>query len=114
MKKGGVFLNIGSAVTGPEVFLKACSMAANVGNAPTGVVTAVFDFQPADPADVDELDRMIRLVEEIETYFWGGRLSQYPAAMITAAANEPIYSPDHLHRLGIFTGVLTLTYEVVG
>ncbi len=54
MKKGGVFLNIGSAVTGPEVFLKACSMAANVGNAPTGVVTAVFDFQPADPADVDD------------------------------------------------------------
>ena len=28
--EGGVFLNLGSAVTGPEVFLKALSMARNV------------------------------------------------------------------------------------
>ena len=28
--EGGVFLNVGSAVTGPEVYLKALSMARNV------------------------------------------------------------------------------------
>ncbi len=54
MKAGGVFLNIGSAVTGPEVLLKACSMAANVGNPPKGIITAVFDFQAADPGDVND------------------------------------------------------------
>jgi hypothetical protein len=43
---GGVVLNLGSAVTGPEVLLKAVSMAANVGKAPTGLVTAVFDLRP--------------------------------------------------------------------
>jgi len=42
---GGVMLNIGSAVTGPEVLLKAVSMAANAGCAPKGIVTADFDIR---------------------------------------------------------------------
>lgn len=43
---GGVALNIGSAVTGPEVLLKAVSMAGNIGKAPFGIVTADFDLKP--------------------------------------------------------------------
>ncbi len=54
MTKGGVYLNVGTAVTGPEVFLKACSMSANVGHAPSGIVTASFDFRPARPEDVGD------------------------------------------------------------
>lgn len=46
---GGVFLNVGSAVMGPEVLLKAVSMAANVGCPPTGLVTADFDLKAYDP-----------------------------------------------------------------
>lgn len=46
----GVFLNFGSAVTGPEVYLKALSMARNVakqeGKSITNFLTAVFDIQP--------------------------------------------------------------------
>lgn len=45
LTEGGVVLNIGSAVTGPEVLLKAVSMAANVGMAPEGIVTADFDMR---------------------------------------------------------------------
>lgn len=45
--EGGVFLNIGSAVTGPEVYLKALSMARNVarqkGEEIRNFTTAVFD-----------------------------------------------------------------------
>lgn len=45
---GGVFLNFGSAVTGPEVYLKALSMARNVahqnGERITHFSTAVFDI----------------------------------------------------------------------
>jgi len=45
--EGGVFLNIGSAVTGPEVYLKALSMARNVarqkGETITDFTTGVFD-----------------------------------------------------------------------
>ncbi len=47
--EGGVFLNIGSAVTGPEVLLKAVSMAANVGCRPKGLITGDFDIRPFDP-----------------------------------------------------------------
>ncbi len=43
---GGMVLNIGSAVTGPEVFLKAASMTGNIGKVPKGIVTADFDIRP--------------------------------------------------------------------
>ena len=45
---GGVFINFGTAVTGPEVFLKALSMSRNLarqrGDGPGGFTTAVFDL----------------------------------------------------------------------
>ena len=46
---GGVLLNIASAVTGPEVLLKAVSMAANVGKVPNGIITADFDLRRYNP-----------------------------------------------------------------
>ena len=46
---GGVLLNIGSAVTGPEVLLKAVSMAANAGNIPNNIITADFDLRDHKP-----------------------------------------------------------------
>ena len=42
---GGVFLNVGSAVILPEVFLKAVSLVRNVRPRLDGFTTAVFDFQ---------------------------------------------------------------------
>jgi hypothetical protein len=42
---GGVVLNIASAVTGPEVLLKAVSIAANTGSIPNGIITADFDLR---------------------------------------------------------------------
>jgi len=48
--EGGVFLNVGSAVTGPEVYLKALSIARNVahhlGKEIRQLTTAVFDLAP--------------------------------------------------------------------
>ena len=41
---GGIFLNFGSTVTGPEVFLKALSIARNLGNRVSEIVTANFDI----------------------------------------------------------------------
>ena len=46
---GGVVLNLGSAVTGPEVLLKAISMAANTGRVPRDIVCADFDIRPPSP-----------------------------------------------------------------
>ena len=44
MDGGGVYLNIGSAVTLPEVFLKAVTLVRNLGNPLTEITTANFDF----------------------------------------------------------------------
>ena len=49
LTSGGVVLNIGSAVTGPETLLKAVSMAANTGLAPQNIVTADFDLRRHSP-----------------------------------------------------------------
>jgi hypothetical protein len=45
LTEGGVVLNIGSAVTGPEVLLKAVSIAANTGSVPDNILTADFDLR---------------------------------------------------------------------
>jgi hypothetical protein len=44
MEKGGVYLNCGSAVILPEVFLKCVSLAANLGHPPRKLVTVNLDF----------------------------------------------------------------------
>lgn len=49
LNEGGVVLNVGSAVTGPEVFLKAASMAGNIGRVPKKIITANFDLRPYNP-----------------------------------------------------------------
>ena len=54
----GVFLNFGSAVAGPEVYLKALAMARNVahqqGERITDFTTAVFDLLPIESEDYEE------------------------------------------------------------
>ena len=50
-RHGGVFVNLGSAVIGPEVYLKAVSMVCNAGGPLSGeLVTADFDIRPYQPA----------------------------------------------------------------
>ncbi len=44
LDRGGVYLNIGSAVVLPEVFLKAVSAVRNLGRPLAGFTTANFDF----------------------------------------------------------------------
>ncbi len=54
LTQGGVVLNVGSAVTGPEVLLKAVSMAANVGSVPHGILTADFDLREHEPRQMTD------------------------------------------------------------
>jgi deoxyhypusine synthase len=44
MNGGGIYLNIGSAVTLPEVFLKCVTVVRNLGNQLQDITTANFDF----------------------------------------------------------------------
>lgn len=62
--EGGVFCNFGSSVIGPEVFLKAISMARNLGNTVKVFTTANFDLIPLGdyrkPVGEDEPDYYYR------------------------------------------------------
>ncbi len=44
MDQGGVYLNVGSAVVLPEVFLKCITLVRNLGHELTDITTANFDF----------------------------------------------------------------------
>lgn len=44
LNDGGVYLNLGSAVTMPEIFLKAVTVVRNLGHELKGFTTANFDF----------------------------------------------------------------------
>ena len=51
--EGGVFMNFGSAVTGPEVFLKALSISRNLGYTARDITTANFDIRPLGDYRID-------------------------------------------------------------
>jgi hypothetical protein len=54
---GGVWLNIGSAVVMPEVFLKAVSIARNLGRSLDGLTTANLDFDQKYRGMLNVLER---------------------------------------------------------
>jgi len=64
---GGMFLNVGSAVTGPEVLLKAVSMAANVGSPPSGITTADFDLRPIVDQDIRDENKPTYYLRDIKS-----------------------------------------------
>lgn len=54
LTEGGVCLLIGSAVIGVEAYLKAFSIAANIGKIPNKIITADFDLREANIADAQK------------------------------------------------------------
>jgi hypothetical protein len=55
--EGGVWLNLGSAVVMPEVFLKTVAVARNLGYSLDGMTTANLDFQQQYRGRLNVLDR---------------------------------------------------------
>ncbi|MDH5721318.1 MAG: hypothetical protein OEZ13_11995 [Spirochaetia bacterium] len=60
LDKGGVFLNFGSAVIIPEVFLKALTVARNVTQKPYDFFTANFDMQKQYRTEYNILSRPVK------------------------------------------------------
>ena len=58
--QGGVYLNVGSAVVLPEVFLKAVSVARNLGKPLSKITTVNMDFQKLYRPDVNVVLRPTR------------------------------------------------------
>ena len=59
-----------------------------------------------------EIDGLMALVEEMAAFARDLRLESC-AAVWLRTENEPVYAPEHLAELGVFTSVLTLTFRVV-
>jgi hypothetical protein len=57
--RGGVYLNVGSAVVLPEVFLKAVSLARNLGRRASGFTTANLDFIQSYRPSVNVVERPV-------------------------------------------------------
>ncbi len=91
--EGGVLLNFGSAIMGPEVYLKALAMARNVGSV-RHFTTAVFDIVPIAGDHRRELQRtdpgyyfrphktiLVRTVKDggESFYFCGSHRATFPA-----------------------------------
>ncbi len=57
---GGVYLNVGSAVVLPEVFLKALTLARNLGHEIEDFATASLDFLQGYRPSVNVVDRPVR------------------------------------------------------
>lgn len=51
---GGVIINVGSAVTGPEVLLKAVSMASNIGKSARNILCVDFDIRSGTPEEMND------------------------------------------------------------
>jgi hypothetical protein len=56
---GGVYLNVGSAVVLPEVFLKAVTLARNLGHRVSGFATANLDFIQSYRPSVNVVERPV-------------------------------------------------------
>ena len=64
--------------------------------------------------DLDgEIEPLMKLVEQIADHLRWNPLQNAMDAAWVRAANEPIYSPDHLAEQRLFTSVLTVTYRVL-
>jgi hypothetical protein len=75
--EGGVFCNFGSAVLGPEVFLKAFSIARNLGHPLRVLTTANFDLYPLgdyrSPVGDDALEYARARTSSTGPWRWGAR-----------------------------------------
>jgi len=63
--------------------------------------------------DAVEIDPLMDLVEQIADHFRLRRLSDGTAAVWVQTQHEPIYAPEHLDQMRVFTAVITLSFRVV-
>jgi phosphoheptose isomerase len=106
--EGGVFLNFGSAVIGPEVFLKAVSIARNLGNTLKVFTTANFDLVPLGdyrkPIGDDQVDYYYRPRKNIVNrpvmlggkgfHLTGDHIQTLPTLYHQVAARLPALTPE--------------------
>jgi hypothetical protein len=72
-----------------------------------------IDREAIEDADFNaEVDPLMLLAEEVMDLFRGKRLTGYETALCVAAANRPIFAPEHLDEQRLFTSLIRLTFRV--
>ena len=59
-----------------------------------------------------EVESLCGLAERILKFFPGHALSEAPGAQFQSVVNDPIYDPEHLQQLRVFTSVVSVTYRI--
>lgn len=67
--------------------------------------------QKKTSTDADN-DAMVLQTEAIETYLAQRELATLPEARWQGSVMAPVFSIDHMERLGVFTAIITVTYRV--
>lgn len=65
-----------------------------------------------DPDNVAQIDSLMALVQEVADHF-NGKAVDDPYAVCVGIENDPVYSPDHMEKLHVFTSVLTLVFRTI-
>ncbi len=103
----GVFLNIGSQVMGPEVFLKSLSMARNAarqrGEAISDFTTANFDLKRYADPHVEGTDRDAHYYDRVKKTILG-RTVRLGGASYHVAGDFAVTIPAFYHRLVTLSG----------
>ena len=59
-----------------------------------------------------DVPRLCRLVRTLLDFMWGRALARAPEAAFMDAGIDPVYAPEHLQQLRVFTSVVSVTYKV--
>ena len=59
-----------------------------------------------------DVPKLCRLARAVLDYMWARRLTREPEAVFMEAGIDPVYAPEHLQQLRVFTSVVSVTYKV--
>ena len=59
-----------------------------------------------------DVPKLCRLVRTLLDFMWGRALAHAPEAAFMDAGIDPVYAPEHLQQLRVFTSVVSVTYKV--
>jgi hypothetical protein len=59
-----------------------------------------------------DVPKLCRLVRTLLDFMWSRALARAPEAAFMDAGIDPVYAPEHLQQLRVFTSVLSVTYKV--
>lgn len=75
-------------------------------------VTVDIGIQKRIGADLDtDVLALADLAQRVLDYLWRRPLATAPGAVFLNAANEPVFAPEHLEQMRVFTSVVTVSYR---